>query len=65
MSDFDWSDYVVCVKPQNGIAVYENNNCDAVIRIQNHLEDDDVLVLPRGHVRAVALALLALTKEAQ
>jgi hypothetical protein len=59
--DFDWStDNSVVVKPQPGVAVYENKAGDVVIRTQDITGDEDhfAFIAPEG-VPAVIRALKA------
>lgn len=59
MSDFDWSDEKkIVLKNVDAIAVYTNQNGDAVVRQQGYMgDDDDWVVIPIDRVKDLIAAL--------
>ncbi len=55
VEDFDWLQNPSIIVPAvEAIAIYENGVGDVVIRQQNHLLDEDsVLVVPRANIKAL------------
>ena len=66
MDKFDWNAGAtggVCVEPQNGIAVYSNEDGDTVIRVQGWPNEDEFVVIPFSLTKAVASAMLDVIGE--
>ncbi len=48
--NFSWADRdELVIKPVDAVAIYTNVNGDLVIRQQNHMEDDAIVVIPKEH----------------
>lgn len=57
-NDFDWCDKsYVAIPNVSAIAVYQNDNDEVVIRQQNMIDEDSVIVLPKEQLYSLIKAL--------
>lgn len=55
--DFKWGDEDTVIPSVSAVAVYKNPNGDVVIRQENSLDDDSVIVIPLCYVESIAVRL--------
>ncbi len=59
-SDIDWhEDESVVVKSVSAVAVYTNTRGELVIRQENSMEEDQVIIVPMEQAKAIEKAILA------
>ena len=65
MADFDWigDKSAIVIKRTDATAVYINPDNDIVIRQENLMEEDNVIIIPRSSVRAIISALESALNE--